>query len=147
MSYKKCPKCELNYIKEDEDLCETCKETSKKIVQGKSHAGILENQQLGGQKFRIDLVGYGLYLMARNYGVYTQQGTESTTMSYVRAIINICKNEDISFDRLLQDINRFVKIYGLTGTKKDKGQTGNGTWRNALNRLQEFNEYINFYMN
>lgn len=23
--YKKCPRCELNYIKEDEDLCEVCK--------------------------------------------------------------------------------------------------------------------------
>lgn len=25
MKYKKCPQCELNYIKEDEDVCEICK--------------------------------------------------------------------------------------------------------------------------
>jgi len=25
MKYKKCPKCELNYIKEDEELCDVCK--------------------------------------------------------------------------------------------------------------------------
>ena len=25
MKYKKCPQCELNYIKEDEDLCSLCK--------------------------------------------------------------------------------------------------------------------------
>ena len=25
MKYKKCPQCELNYIKEDEELCVICK--------------------------------------------------------------------------------------------------------------------------
>ena len=146
MKYKKCPKCELNYISEDEDLCETCKETLKKTVIGKSHAGILENQQLGGQRFNIDLSGYGLYLKARNYGVFTKQRKESTTMAYVRAVVRICQDEKMSFEELLQEIEQFVKIYGLNGAKKDKGQIRNGTWRNALNRLQDFNEYIKIYM-
>ena len=25
MAYKKCPRCELNWIKDDEDLCDVCK--------------------------------------------------------------------------------------------------------------------------
>ena len=25
MNYKKCPNCELNYIKEDEELCDVCR--------------------------------------------------------------------------------------------------------------------------
>ena len=29
MKYKKCPKCELNYILEDEDLCPVCKKAAK----------------------------------------------------------------------------------------------------------------------
>ena len=29
MKYKKCPQCELNYIKEDEDVCEICKKKIK----------------------------------------------------------------------------------------------------------------------
>ncbi len=29
MEYKKCPKCELNYIPENEDLCPECKQTIK----------------------------------------------------------------------------------------------------------------------
>ena len=28
MGYKLCPKCELNYIKDEEDLCDVCKEQS-----------------------------------------------------------------------------------------------------------------------
>ena len=84
--------------------------------------------------------------MARNSGIFTKQGTESTTMAYVRAVVRICQDEKVSFEELLQEIDQFVKIYGLNGAKKDKGQIGNGTWRNALNRLQDFNEYIKIYM-
>ena len=31
MKYKKCPKCELNYILEDEDLCPVCKNYLKNV--------------------------------------------------------------------------------------------------------------------
>ena len=33
MQYKKCPKCELNYILENEDLCPICKKTFKLDLQ------------------------------------------------------------------------------------------------------------------
>ena len=29
--YKKCPRCEINYILEDEDYCEICKEELRGI--------------------------------------------------------------------------------------------------------------------
>ncbi len=35
MSYKLCPKCDLNYIDESDDLCPVCKQKQKKISQPK----------------------------------------------------------------------------------------------------------------
>lgn len=101
--------------------------------------GILENQQLGGKRFSVDLSGYILYLEARNYRVNTRK-------AYVRAIESICKDEKVSFMELLRKIDQYVKIYGRDGAKKDEGENGHATWRNALNRLQDFDEYIKIYM-
>ena len=39
-------------------------------------------------------------------------------------------------------IDRLVLEYGINGIKKEKGDTGNGTWRNALNRLRDFRDFI-----
>lgn len=36
MSYRKCPKCELNYIKDDEELCSMCKSVMNNQSQYKS---------------------------------------------------------------------------------------------------------------
>ena len=36
--YKKCPRCELNYIPENEDYCEVCK-----VELGKSNASLIED--------------------------------------------------------------------------------------------------------
>ena len=58
--------------------------------------------------------------MVRNYGIFKKQGTESTTMAYVRAIVKICQDEKVSFEELLQEIDQFVKIYELNGVKKIK---------------------------
>lgn len=146
MSYKKCTKCDLNYIKVVEDLCEPCKSVNKGTDTIKSRGDILSNHQLEGQIFKTDLSGYGMYLMKRNYGVYTEKGTESTTMSYVRSIVRIAERENMSFNEMMKDIKKLVNDYGLEGSKREIGNIGNGTWRNALNRLEEFKVYIKKYM-
>lgn len=38
MKYKKCPKCELNYITEDEELCKEC----RPIIRVSSHSNVIE---------------------------------------------------------------------------------------------------------
>ena len=40
MGYRKCPRCELNYITDDEEYCDVCKEEL-----GKSHKIILDNNK------------------------------------------------------------------------------------------------------
>ena len=40
MGYKKCPRCELNYIRDDEDLCSICKEEL-----GKNHKIAVDNNK------------------------------------------------------------------------------------------------------
>lgn len=44
--YKKCPRCELNYIKEDEDLCEVCKKELAGISDDMDEEMELEEVQL-----------------------------------------------------------------------------------------------------
>ena len=38
MALRKCPKCELNYIREDEELCEVCKREMKRAQAHIKHA-------------------------------------------------------------------------------------------------------------
>lgn len=53
----------------------------------------------------------------------------------------ICQMENISRCELYNDINIYVLQYKIGGKKENLGERGHGTWRNALNRLQDFKNY------
>ena len=65
----------------------------------------------------------------------------NTADSYVSAIRQICQMENISRCELYNDINIYVLQYKIGGKKENLGERGHGTWRNALNRLQDFKNY------
>ena len=46
MKYKLCPRCELNYIPEDEEYCEVCK-----VELGKTNAKLIEDDDLDDSIF------------------------------------------------------------------------------------------------
>lgn len=49
--YKKCPRCELNYIKEDEDYCDICKAEMKLISRDSFDEDDMELCAVCGQNF------------------------------------------------------------------------------------------------
>lgn len=59
MGYKLCPKCELNYIKEDEQYCATC--MPPKVILNKSHK-VKEQKKSFEEKFGED---YNVKYLAR----------------------------------------------------------------------------------
>lgn len=59
MKYKKCPQCELNYIKEDEDVCEICK---KKINPDTEEDNFMKNAK------RNEIIKIGdTFPLSKNY--------------------------------------------------------------------------------
>ena len=52
----------------------------------------------------------------------------------------------MTFKQLEDDVDRLTAEYALNGDKKKLGDKGNGTWRNALCRLKEFDSYRKNYM-
>lgn len=146
---RKCPLCELNYILNDNDeKCESCMNNKSKNNDCKTRNDKLSNYEIFTkyqQKFEINRKGFLIYLALRGYGISTKSKTKSTSFGYVNAVDKICEFENICFDVLLKNIEKYCNEYSLSGIKKDLGNYGNGTRRNALNRLLEFNEYVNKY--
>lgn len=148
MAFKVCPICLLHYIKDEEDMCSKCKidiKNGKRKVH-KIHKGILSNKELNNIIFDVSYDGYREYLIERKYNEYTDKGLKSTAWSYTNALTCIAEEEGLSFIGLLNCADKLAIEYGLHGEKYYLGEIGKGTWRNALNRLKEFAEYVNFYM-
>ena len=154
---KKCPKCELNWIEDSKEMCDICSQSygldnvSKKHPQYEdkntrlirhTHGKILNNWQLNGQKFCVNIKGYEEYLVQRGYKVYTPSGADSTAKHYPNAVERICEEENISFIELFDNIQGYVALYDFDGAKRDLGMIGHRTWINALKRLSDFNDYI-----
>lgn len=139
----KCKKCGINYAVGDSEFCEIC---AKQYVAAKRNEK-RGNRDLGIINFSQDFEGYALYLAARGYGIFTPSGGRSTTLEYYDAVKKIAQKENMSFDALVENINKLVKEYAFDGPKKKLGDIGHNTWRSALNRFREFTEYIKNYIN
>lgn len=100
-----------------------------------SKSAKLTNDQLKSQPFDDNLNGFKEYLIARGYGA-----------SYSSAIKAITSSESLSFKHLLDEIDTLVKEYGPSGAKANMGNKNNGGWRNALNRMQDFRNYLRDYL-
>ncbi len=143
---KICPECALNFIDDNEDICTVCK---AKKVKPKMTVNISKkkgNHELNGQRFVFDLMGYGLYLVARGYSLASENENSTTCLAYATAIAEILKIEKISFEEMTDNIGRLVMEYSKDGIKKELGETQHGTWRNALKRMEEFVEYQYKYL-
>ena len=109
------------------------RKTSSPSVSSKSAK--LTNNQLKFQPFDDNLNGFKEYLAARGYG-----------MSYYSAIKAIASSESLSFNQMLDKIDTLVKEYGQNGVKSDMGNNNKGAWRSALNRMQDFRNYLRDYL-
>ena len=112
------------------------KSSGNKTKSSTSHNSLkgsrLSNENLVGQSFEDSITGFKDYLKSRGYNPY----------SYVSGINAVIREEGLTFKELELHIDRLVLEYGINGIKKEKGDTGNGTWRNALNRLRDFRNFI-----
>ena len=105
---------------------------------------ILTNGELleTGARFQITPSGYKSYLIKRNYGLASDSLNYTTVNGYCYAIERIQRQERVSFRELFDRSADFAYLYGLNGPQRELGDTSKGTWRNALNRLYEFKQYI-----
>lgn len=96
----------------------------------------LTNDQLKFQPFDDNLNGFKEYLIARGYN----------GISYYSTIKAIASSESLSFKQMLDKIDALVDEYAQSGIKADMGNRNNGGWRSALNRMQDFRNYLRDYL-
>lgn len=78
------------------------------------------------------------YLIASGYSIETPSGNPSTVNSYITAVNSILGDERLSWNSLIDQIDRIVPIYDEGGAKADIGSKSNYTYLNALRRFQDF---------
>jgi len=78
------------------------------------------------------------YLIASGYSEETPSGAPSTVNSYITAVNSILGDEGLSWNSLIDQIDRIVPIYDEGGAKADIGSKSNYTYLNALRRFQDF---------
>ncbi|MDZ4197270.1 MAG: hypothetical protein U1C51_08530 [Candidatus Izemoplasmatales bacterium] len=82
---------------------------------------------------------FELYLESQGYSVVTPQGLPSTTYDYAHARIPfVLREEQISVQTLMNDIDQYVKLYDFRGLKSALGNKSHRAVINALKRFQEF---------
>lgn len=149
MAFRLCPECRVHYIKDDEEMCSSCKikiKNKENLKTQNTGVGIFSDSQSNSKRFNVNYDGYRAYLIKRGYAVNTFKGTKSTVYSYEIALMKIAEIENMSFGDMFRDVNKLVTEYGLNGCKSELGQNGHGTWRNALNRLKDFKDYVKYNM-
>lgn len=79
------------------------------------------------------------YLIKKRYKEYTLNGDKSTTYDYSHIRIPfVLKEEKISIEKLMMDIDYYVSIYDIGGKKEKFGKKSHRSVINALKRFHEF---------
>ena len=78
------------------------------------------------------------YLIAAGYKTETDSGKPSTVYAYVKAVLAVLSEEDISWLTLKTNASDVVKKYDIGGEKEILGRKSNKTVINALKRFEEF---------
>lgn len=78
------------------------------------------------------------YLTAAGYKTETDSGKPSTVYAYVKAVLAVLSEEDISWLTLKTNASDVVKKYDIGGEKEILGRKSNKTVINALKRFEEF---------
>lgn len=118
---KICPKCELNWIEDDEEFCLVC--THKKVERP------VREYKLTGGEFGVKFYGF---LVDCGYKEETSDGKPSTVHSYITAIEKVCRWERLTWIELAKDIKSIVKDYDFGGRRENYGNQSHRTVYNAL---------------
>lgn len=119
---KICPKCELNWIEDNDEYCPMC------CVHKKIERPVREYIRTGGEigsKFYNFLVNCG-------YKEFTNNGQPSTVHSYMTAIEKVCLWENCTWLTLAQEINTIAREYDFGGSRETFGNQSHRTVYNAL---------------
>jgi len=84
------------------------------------------------------LENYKDFLVQRGYSEYTPSGKPSTAYDYMKRIQRICDRENISVNRLAENISSYLDKYGPTGNESEFGKKSHNAYINALRRFAEF---------
>lgn len=124
---KKCPKCEINYILDNQEVCFSCK-GSTSFPPDREQIGIsqgLEREFLN-------------YLIKQGYKEYTTAGMPSTALQYVSAVKEVASREWLSEASFKKEIKEIISKYDFGGKEEVYGMKGHRTVINALKRFREF---------
>ena len=124
---KKCPKCEINYILDNQEVCFSCKGSSLPRHDG-CPIGV-------GQGLEKEFLKY---LIKQGYKEYTSSGMPSTALQYVSAVKEVISREWLSEDSFKKQIKEIISKYDFGGKEEVYGMKGHRTVINALKRFREF---------
>lgn len=82
------------------------------------------------------------YLVKKGFSDTTPSGKPSTTHDYTKRVEKICKEESLSWENLLNNIDTIVTQYDKGGIKEDIGKQSNSSVINALKQYQLFSSSI-----
>ena len=126
---KLCEKCGLNYINDDETLCEYCKDTKAEINIEKYKK--IEITDPIEREYLNFLVDWG-------YKEETEKGLKSTAYEYVWAINFVKNREIITYETLIVNIDKYIKEYDKFGKNQKIGALGHNTIVCSLKKFREF---------
>lgn len=78
------------------------------------------------------------YLVSLGYSEFTPSGNPSTAYDYMKRVDRICERENISVNKLADNIQYYVDLYGPTGKESEFGMKSHNAYINALRRFEEF---------
>lgn len=84
---------------------------------------------------------YKSYLIQQGYKEYTPSHNASTVIDYTKRIKKICQKENISIEKLANNIGDYVYKYGSLGSETEFGKRSHSSYINALKRFEEFINY------
>ncbi len=84
------------------------------------------------------LENFKRYLIQQGYSEFTPSGNPSTVYDYAKRVQKICERENISFSKLADNIDFYVKRYDSFGDEADFGKKSHNAYISALKKFKEF---------
>jgi len=131
----KCPICELNFIDENEEMCNVCK--NKNITKKKNYKFA---PKIYKPKNEVEKE-YLAFLEDNGYSMYTPSDLQSTAYSYLRAVNYVLYLENLTWELLAKKYNDIIIKYDIGGINEIIGNKSHKTVINALKRFAEFVEH------
>ncbi|MBZ0328270.1 MAG: hypothetical protein K8F54_11735 [Altibacter sp.] len=78
------------------------------------------------------------YLIQQGYSEFTPSGNPSTVYDYMKRVQKICKRENITVNRVAENIDYFIEKYGPTGNESEFGKKSHNAYISALKKFGEF---------